>query len=262
MSIESATPRRRRLRCERTRPAWTPFDERGIRRVQQHDHRAGGFADDLVDQVQRMLRAGSESDQRDVGPFAGVTVRRPQRRSRGRSPRGPSATTIGATSARRSLRSLAISTRRWSALSVSGATAARCLGSLFARGGGALLIASSPPDELSALASSAQQRYRSTQNASGIGSPTGSMHRPDAARTSIAHRPQHLHRHSGPADRTAGSDLFDHRPLPTRLSPTSQSGSFSPGRAHHLDATPSLPRRARQRQARTVSRAAGQINPN
>jgi hypothetical protein len=31
------------------------FDERGIRRVQQHDHRARGFADDLVNQIERML---------------------------------------------------------------------------------------------------------------------------------------------------------------------------------------------------------------
>src|SRR5450755_183140 len=42
-------------------------DERAVGRVQQHDHRAGGFADDLVDQRERVLRAFPESDQRDVG---------------------------------------------------------------------------------------------------------------------------------------------------------------------------------------------------
>jgi len=47
------------------------LDERGIWRVQQHDHGAGGLTHDLVDQSQRVLRIRSESDERDVGPFAG-----------------------------------------------------------------------------------------------------------------------------------------------------------------------------------------------
>jgi hypothetical protein len=38
--------------------------------VQQDDHGARGFADDLVDQVKRVLRAFSEADKRDVGSFA------------------------------------------------------------------------------------------------------------------------------------------------------------------------------------------------
>ena len=37
--------------------------------MQQHDHGAGGFAHDLVDQVERVFRALSESDERDVGSF-------------------------------------------------------------------------------------------------------------------------------------------------------------------------------------------------
>jgi hypothetical protein len=39
--------------------------------VEEGDYRAGGFADDLVDQIKRVLGAGAESNERDVGPFAG-----------------------------------------------------------------------------------------------------------------------------------------------------------------------------------------------
>jgi acyl-lipid omega-6 desaturase (Delta-12 desaturase) len=39
--------------------------------MQQHDHRAGGFADDPIDQIQRMLGALPQSDESNVGPFAG-----------------------------------------------------------------------------------------------------------------------------------------------------------------------------------------------
>jgi hypothetical protein len=46
-------------------------DEVGIGRVQQHDHGARGFADDLVDQSERVLGALTESEERDVGSFAG-----------------------------------------------------------------------------------------------------------------------------------------------------------------------------------------------
>jgi hypothetical protein len=35
--------------------------------VEQGDHRAGGFSHDLVDQVERVLRALPEADERDVG---------------------------------------------------------------------------------------------------------------------------------------------------------------------------------------------------
>jgi hypothetical protein len=35
--------------------------------VQQSDHRAGGLADDLVDQLKRMLRVRSQPHQRDIG---------------------------------------------------------------------------------------------------------------------------------------------------------------------------------------------------
>ena len=37
--------------------------------MQQGDDRAGGFADDRVDQSQGVLGAGAESDEGDVGPF-------------------------------------------------------------------------------------------------------------------------------------------------------------------------------------------------
>ena len=37
--------------------------------VQQHDHRAGGLAHDLVDQFKRVLRTFAEPDERDVGPL-------------------------------------------------------------------------------------------------------------------------------------------------------------------------------------------------
>ena len=45
------------------------LDELGIRVVQQDDDRAGGFADDLLDQFERVFLALSESDERDVGSF-------------------------------------------------------------------------------------------------------------------------------------------------------------------------------------------------
>jgi hypothetical protein len=45
-------------------------DELGIARVQKHDHRAGRLAHDLVDQLQRVLGALPETDERDVGPLA------------------------------------------------------------------------------------------------------------------------------------------------------------------------------------------------
>lgn len=44
-------------------------EECGIGRVQQRDHWAGGFADDLGDQFQRVFRALAQSDERDVGPL-------------------------------------------------------------------------------------------------------------------------------------------------------------------------------------------------
>ena len=42
------------------------LDEVGIARVEEGDHGAGGFANDLVDQVERVLRALSKADERDV----------------------------------------------------------------------------------------------------------------------------------------------------------------------------------------------------
>ena len=47
------------------------LDELGVARVEQDDHRAGGFAHDLVDQVERVLRALPEPDERDVGSLSG-----------------------------------------------------------------------------------------------------------------------------------------------------------------------------------------------
>ena len=47
------------------------LDELGIAGVDQDDHRAGGLPHDLVDQVERMLRAVTEPDERDVGPLPG-----------------------------------------------------------------------------------------------------------------------------------------------------------------------------------------------
>ena len=44
-------------------------DESWIRAVQERDHRARGFADDLVDQLQRVLGAITQPHERDVGPF-------------------------------------------------------------------------------------------------------------------------------------------------------------------------------------------------
>ena len=43
----------------------------GIARVEQDDHRAGGLAHDLVDQLERVLGALPEPDERDVGPLPG-----------------------------------------------------------------------------------------------------------------------------------------------------------------------------------------------
>jgi hypothetical protein len=40
-------------------------------RVEQDDHWAGGFAHDLVDQIERVLGAFPESDERDVGSLSG-----------------------------------------------------------------------------------------------------------------------------------------------------------------------------------------------
>jgi len=44
-------------------------DELWVRSMQQDDHRACGGADDLVDELERVLRAVAESDQRDIGSF-------------------------------------------------------------------------------------------------------------------------------------------------------------------------------------------------
>jgi len=38
--------------------------------VEEHDQRAGCLADDLVDQIERVLGALAETDERDVGPLA------------------------------------------------------------------------------------------------------------------------------------------------------------------------------------------------
>ena len=42
----------------------------GILRGQQRDHGAGRLTDDLRDQIERVLGAQPESDERDVGTFA------------------------------------------------------------------------------------------------------------------------------------------------------------------------------------------------
>jgi hypothetical protein len=47
------------------------LNELGVAGVQQHDDGAGGFVDDFVDQVQGVLAAFAESDERDVGALAG-----------------------------------------------------------------------------------------------------------------------------------------------------------------------------------------------
>ena len=47
------------------------FDELRVACVEQDDHRAGGLAHDLLDQVERVLRALSEPDERDVGSLSG-----------------------------------------------------------------------------------------------------------------------------------------------------------------------------------------------
>jgi hypothetical protein len=46
-------------------------DEVGIARVQENDHGAGGLPHDLVDQIECVVRALSEADQRDVRSLAG-----------------------------------------------------------------------------------------------------------------------------------------------------------------------------------------------
>jgi hypothetical protein len=46
------------------------LDERGIGCVQQHDHRARCLADDLADEVQCVLGAVAQSDQRHDRPLA------------------------------------------------------------------------------------------------------------------------------------------------------------------------------------------------
>jgi hypothetical protein len=75
---------------------------------------------DLFDQSERMFRALTESNQRDVRSLPAVTDPTSFTSTSRAMTSCPSATTIGATSARRSLRSLAISTRRCS-LAPSGA---------------------------------------------------------------------------------------------------------------------------------------------
>jgi hypothetical protein len=47
------------------------LDEGGIRCVEQDDDRAGGFAHDLVDQLERVVRALAEADERHVGALPG-----------------------------------------------------------------------------------------------------------------------------------------------------------------------------------------------
>ena len=37
---------------------------------EQGDHRASGFADDLLDQLERVLGRETEPDERDIGPFS------------------------------------------------------------------------------------------------------------------------------------------------------------------------------------------------
>jgi hypothetical protein len=47
------------------------WDVAGVLGRQQRNHRAGGLADDLGDQVERVIRVQTEPDQRDVGPISG-----------------------------------------------------------------------------------------------------------------------------------------------------------------------------------------------
>ena len=47
------------------------LDELGVPGVDQDDYRAGGFSDDLVDQLECVLRALAEPDERDVGSLSG-----------------------------------------------------------------------------------------------------------------------------------------------------------------------------------------------
>jgi len=57
----------------------TPPEDPGIRRnaegrcqsSSESNYGAGGFADDLVDQVKRVRGARAEPDQRNIGPFSG-----------------------------------------------------------------------------------------------------------------------------------------------------------------------------------------------
>ena len=46
-------------------------DVRGVVGVEDRDHRARGFTNDLGDQIERMLGAQPEPDQRDVGALPG-----------------------------------------------------------------------------------------------------------------------------------------------------------------------------------------------
>ena len=45
-------------------------DEIGVSCVDQDDHRAGGFSDDLVDQFECVLRAFAEPHERDIGSLS------------------------------------------------------------------------------------------------------------------------------------------------------------------------------------------------
>jgi hypothetical protein len=47
------------------------LDEAGVARVEEDDHGARCFPNDLVDQLQRVLRAVPEAHQRDVGTLPG-----------------------------------------------------------------------------------------------------------------------------------------------------------------------------------------------
>ena len=82
--------------------------------MQEHDDGARGFAHDLVDQHQRMRRALTQADEGDVGTLPGGDGADVGDIDLTRDHVVAEATTIGATNAKRSLRSLAISTRRCS----------------------------------------------------------------------------------------------------------------------------------------------------
>ena len=91
------------------------FDEVGVRRVNQRYHRARG----LLRRSARSARARGRSSLRGRrarrrGRSRAVTLPRPSRRSTRAITSCPSPATMGATRARRSWRSFAIRTRRWS----------------------------------------------------------------------------------------------------------------------------------------------------